>query len=124
MVLMEKIAVKEIHISNSEQKNQYMLDMVKREFQIVQRLKYHVVQVIDCIIEPYTCWIFMEFCKLGDLSEYLENNKAIDLMSKVKIIHQSASAVAFMHRQDPSIIHRDLKLQNMFPSFTRRGTCS
>ena len=69
--------------------------------------------MIDCIIEPDTFWILMEFCSLGDLSEYLENNKAIDLMSKIKIKHQSASAVAFMHRQNPPIIHRDLKLQNI-----------
>ena len=55
----------------------------------------------------------MEFCSLGDLSEYLENNKDINFMSKVKIMHQSASAVAFMHRQKPAIVHRDLKLQNI-----------
>ena len=92
-----------------------MVDMAEREFQILQKLKHHanVVRVIDCIIEPDTCWIFMEFCNFGDLSVYLENNKPIDLMSKVKIMHQSASAVAFMHRQKPAIIHRDLKLQNI-----------
>ena len=72
----DQIAVKEIHISNNKQKNQYMVDMAEREFQILQKLKHHknVVRVIDCIIEPDTCWIFMEFCNHGGLNEYLENN--------------------------------------------------
>ena len=72
-----------------------------------------MVQIIDQVLEQDTCWIFMEFCNLGDLSIYLEDHKSISLMSKVKIMHQSASALAFMHRQDPAIIHRDLKLQNI-----------
>ena len=55
----------------------------------------------------------MEFCNLGDLSVYLDEHKGMNLISKVKILEQSASALAFMHRQEPPIIHRDLKLQNI-----------
>ena len=111
----EKVAVKDINIGNNDKKNQYMADMAQREFQILQKLKSHrnVVQIIDHVLEEDTCWIFMELCNLGDLSVYLEDHKSIHLISKVKIMHQSASALAFMHRQEPAIIHRDLKLQNI-----------
>ena len=55
----------------------------------------------------------MEFCNREDLSAFLQKHKAIDLMSKVKIMSQSSSAIAFMHSQRPAVIHRDLKLQNI-----------
>ena len=120
----EKVAVKEIYIANYDKKHQHMVDMARREIQILKKLKSHrnVVQIIDQVLEEDTCWIFMELCSLGDLTVYLEDNKNISLLSKVKIMHQSASAVAFMHRQKPAIIHRDLKLH--FNDITRRRRCS
>ena len=110
-----KVAVKEIPISTHGERNDDMCRMADRELRILQKLNDHenIMGIIEHVIEADTCWIFMQYCDLGDLKYYLENHKRIDFMSKVKIMHQSASAIAFMHRQDPPIIHRDIKLENI-----------
>ena len=116
-----KVAVKEIAITNNNEKNDYMSDMADRELAILQKLKNHknIVKILDYVLEEDSCWIFMEFCNLGDLKAYLGNHSEIDFESKVNILDQSASALAFMHRQKPPIIHRDLKLENIL--MTKQG---
>ena len=110
-----KVAVKEIAITSYNERNEYMSDMADREFTILQRLKSHrnIVQILDYVLEEDSCWIFMELCNLGDLKVYLTNQSEFDFESKLNILDQSASALAFMHRQKPPIIHRDLKLENI-----------
>ena len=115
----KKVAVKEVSIADSYTENKFRSDMIQRELHILRQLKSHknIIRIIDHVFEEDSCWIFMEFCNLGNLSAYLENNKTIDLVKKVRIISQSSSALAFMHRQTPAIIHRDLKLQNILMTF-------
>ena len=110
-----KVAVKEIALTSNRQKDDYLYKMAEREFMILQKLKTHknIVQILDYFQEEDSCWIFMEFCNLGDLKVYLEINSGLNIKTKIKILAQSASAVAYMHRQTPSIIHRDLKLENI-----------
>ena len=110
-----KVAVKEIAITSYNERNNDMCDMADRELTILQRLKSHrnIVQILDFVLEEDSCWIFMELCSLGDLKVYLKKHSEINFESKLKILDQSASALAFMHRQKPAIIHRDLKLENI-----------
>ena len=117
-----KAAVKEIAITVNNKKNGCMYEMANREFQVLQKLKSHknIVQILDFVLEEDSCWIFMEFCNLGDLKVYLENHSRINFKSKLKIMDQTASALAFMHRQKPAIIHRDLKLENILMTKQRR----
>ena len=61
-------------------------------------------------IRGYAC-IIMEFCELGDMQQYLNVTKNLDLLSKMKLKQQCANGLAFIH--DSHIIHRDLKLGNI-----------
>lgn len=38
---------------------------------------------------------------------------SLNLENKVKIAHDTALAIAFLHMQEPSIIHRDIKPHNI-----------
>ncbi|XP_072043545.1 receptor-interacting serine/threonine-protein kinase 4-like [Amphiura filiformis] len=60
--------------------------------------------------------IVMEFLEHGDLLNF--NRKFMmhdDCMArKVKMIHEIALGMNFLHNQNPPLIHRDLKLENVF----------
>ena len=63
-------------------------------------------------IRPFSAswWIFLEFCDLGNLAQYLDKTGRISDDSKTVIEVQCAEAVKFIHSHD--IIHRDIKLEN------------
>ena len=108
-------AAKQILYSQHGTINTDMRDMAKRELKIIQDLQSHpnIVRIYDHIMQQKTCWIFLEYCDLSNLKVYLIKNKDLSMLDKLKIMSQSASAVAFMHNQTPPIIHRDIKLENI-----------
>ena len=111
----KKCAAKQLFISDGGRKNDYICQMAERELKIIQDLHDHnnIVKVYDHLVKKSACWIFLEFCDLGNLNDYLSKNPELDMLSKVKLMLESASAVAFMHAQDPPVIHRDIKLENI-----------
>ncbi|CAE6520560.1 unnamed protein product, partial [Rhizoctonia solani] len=58
-----------------------------------------------------------EYCPLGTLADYLvEHDEPIDDLA---MIHDIASAIVYMHEMDPSIVHGDLKAENILISKNR-----
>ena len=92
-----------------------MRKLAERELEIIRNIHDHenIVRLYDHVMKPNACWIFLEFCDLGNLHQYLMKHTDLDLMAKVKLFRQTSSPVAFMHSQDPPIIHRDIKLENI-----------
>ena len=60
-----------------------------------------------------TAWLFIEFCDLGDLENYMLANKEISLDLKLSIMQDITEAVAYLHNFSPSIIHGDIKPSNV-----------
>ena len=60
--------------------------------------------------------IVMEFIEYGDLRKF--NRKYMMGCNcwarKVKVIHEISLGMNFLHTQNPPVIHRDLKLENIF----------
>eukprot|EP01061_Rhynchopus_euleeides_P013786 TRINITY_DN23955_c0_g1_i1.p1 TRINITY_DN23955_c0_g1~~TRINITY_DN23955_c0_g1_i1.p1 ORF type:complete len:338 (+),score=115.34 TRINITY_DN23955_c0_g1_i1:35-1048(+) len=55
----------------------------------------------------------MEFCEYGDLANFLGN--ALGRVPEADVsywIKQAAFALAFLHKSRPTVIHRDIKLEN------------
>ena len=105
------VALKEITWSVSEED----LDFdPKREIAICSELKHHknIIQVLDHIILPKTVFIVMEYCKPGDLENFMKTNVPL-LITRVDIMKQSVCGLSYLHAQSPPIIHRDLKLKNI-----------
>ncbi|XP_066915198.1 cyclin-G-associated kinase-like [Clytia hemisphaerica] len=59
--------------------------------------------------------ILTELCT-GQLIQYLNSKPQISLNVCLQIFGQTCKAVAHMHKQNPPIIHRDLKIENLLIS--------
>lgn len=87
----------------------------------VQRLKIpHVVDYVgyveDVTSVPVRYSLVMEYLPRGDLLDFImwtyEHNQPLTLKSRYKIIEMIANGVSALHQHH--IIHRDLKLENIF----------
>ena len=56
--------------------------------------------------------ILTEFCSGGDLNKRLDRGSSHEL--NMKWSHQLADAVNYLHSDQPPIVHRDLKADNVF----------
>ena len=114
------VAMKQLKIAEHGKINKYFDQMAAKELEIIQKLSQHphIIKLYEHIYmnnpEKGTenCYLVMELCQ-SDLQTFLSQNEDLEMVRKFEFMNQAASAVAFMHRQDPSIIHRDLKLQNI-----------
>ena len=111
----QNIAAKKVWLEPGKTSNENRFSSAINELSILQRLENHpnVCSIYDSIFQDDVCWMIMEYCDLGHLGSYLKENPNLDFESRLKIMQQSTSAVAYMHRQKPPIIHRDIKPENV-----------
>ena len=112
----EKVAVKCIIYKEKDGKrNEERASMAFKEIKSTQAFKDHphIVQFLDYVMDRHAYWLFMEFCELGDLGDYLAANPGLRFERKVVIMHQIADAIAFMHGHQTPLVHRDVKLKNI-----------
>jgi len=75
----------------------------------------NVLQLFGCSLTAQAIWIVSELCSLGSLRQLLdEDEKILPLGLRINIALQVAEGMAYLHNQDPPIIHRDLKSHNIF----------
>ena len=108
-------------------------DNLQSEIEILKSLQHpHIVAIFACHHVPDRMHIIMEYCSLGDLSQFIKGRNTLgnhavmaEAMSKYPntqgaglnevivrhFLKQIASAVQFLH--DRNIIHRDIKPQNL-----------
>lgn len=70
----------------------------------------NVLQLFGCSITAQAIWIVSELCSLGSLRQLLDDNErvlSVDL--RLQLALQVAEGMTYLHQQNPSIIHRDLK---------------
>lgn len=84
----------------------------------------HVVQVVAAGVEPQsgTPWIAMEMLQGEDLASMLPRRGRLPASEVLEIFRQLCHAVAAAHRV--GIVHRDLKLENIFIANARRSDAS
>lgn len=104
----EKVAIKRM-------KNVYNM-MALKESKVLQKLDHpHIVRYLDCFnVKGHIC-IVMEYCDHGTLEEYLTSFvvKPFPEFGIWRLIAQLSQALAFMHGQQPSVLHNDLKPANI-----------
>jgi len=77
-----------------------------------------IVKYVDFLVHGNNCNIIMEYCDGGDLQKVVDDHKRSQVIIPERQISlwmsQVAEALDFCHNQCPPIIHRDVKLQNIF----------
>jgi len=88
---------------------------LSRESAIVCSLNHpNIIRFFGVV--PDRGWIVMEFCERGSLQDLHKHIEAGDLFSStdmLRIAHEIACGVAYLHSPDISIIHGDLKAANV-----------
>lgn len=65
-------------------------------------------------VESEWCFLFLEYCELGNLYSFQSKlaNRVFNLEESINIFQQILSGVKVIHQNN--VIHRDLKLENIF----------
>jgi serine/threonine protein kinase len=75
----------------------------------------NVLQLFGCSLTAQAIWIVSELCSQGSLRQVLDDNdRVLPVDLRLNLALQVAEGMAYLHNQDPPIIHRDLKSHNIF----------
>ncbi|KAI9369774.1 hypothetical protein BJX61DRAFT_127976 [Aspergillus egyptiacus] len=124
------VAIKSVNLSRLNKK---LRDNLQQEIQILKGLVHpHIVALIDCHESTSHIHLVMEYCALGDLSQFIKQRHSLKdhsytrhiiakypnveagALNEVLVRHflkQLASALKFL--RDRNLIHRDIKPQNL-----------
>jgi TonB family protein len=104
------VAVKESHLNDEHLVKQFAL-----EARLLAKLRHPALtKVIDHFEENGAQFLVMEYIPGPDLSALLaEQNSPFSIPQVMKWADQLLNALNYLHTQTPSIIHRDIKPQNL-----------
>ena len=113
------VAVKHLSIEEMAKDGggEYMVNALKKELEILKIVDCpYSTRPIDWFLSKDYIYIVMELCD-GDLDEELiKRNQPFDVKTVKKIMNQLNQAFYIMYEN--KIMHRDLKLQNIFIKYT------
>jgi serine/threonine protein kinase len=104
------VALKESHFTDERLRKQF-----EREARLLARLRHPAMtRVIDHFTEGEGQFLVMDFVAGDDLWEMMQRRGgAFPLADVLTWADQLLDALDYLHRQDPPIIHRDIKPQNL-----------
>ncbi|KAL4784855.1 hypothetical protein BJX76DRAFT_326239 [Aspergillus varians] len=124
------VAIKSVNLGKLNRK---LKENLALEIDILKRLVHpHIVALIDCLETSSHIHLIMEYCALGDLSQFIKRRDSLKdhkysrhmiakypnvpggALNEVVVRHflkQLASALKFL--RDRNLIHRDIKPQNL-----------
>ena len=105
----EEFAIK---VLNKEKIKKKMKNVILRENDIITKLNHiNIVFVFNIIDTPENYYIIMEYCKLGELFDYIVKKKRLSEEEASIFFYQLINGVEYMHSK--GIAHRDLKPENL-----------
>ena len=103
--------------SNKNNLKEKVRQQILQEIMAMQGINHkNVLRLLECKKSANNIYIFTELCNGGDLRRFLElkNEKLDEKLVKI-IIQQIAEGLS--HLNENQILHRDLKLDNIFLNF-------
>ena len=115
------VAVKEFvfaqaAVAGKSRQQQAIVEEIIGEAGMMAILRHpNVLQLFGCTLTAQAIWIVSELCSLGSLRQLLDDReRTLSLPTRLNLALQVAEGMAYLHAQDPPIIHRDLKSHNIF----------
>ena len=110
-LLSRHVAVKKVTYSG----NEFLFMAAEKEAMVLARLQHHgLPKVLDYFNEDHTQFIVMEYIAGKDLGELLRLNGGPFSPDQVwKWVDPLLDIVEYLHRQNPPVVHRDIKPQNI-----------
>ncbi|KAJ2713130.1 Serine/threonine-protein kinase [Coemansia spiralis] len=99
-----------------------LLENLETEINILRTVRHDsIVELLDCLKSRNHIHLVMEYCSLGDLSDYMRRCRELPVLRNShgglhmdiarSFVHQLGVAMRFLRSRD--IIHRDIKTQNI-----------
>lgn len=109
------VAVKQLYQNNTEAKE---YTSIEDEAVTLVNLRHpNVVLFMGFVHEPSKLWIVTEYCSRGSLRDLLDNKELRLTQSRIlKFALGAARGLAYLHGQDPPVLHLDLKTSNILIS--------
>ena len=105
----EEFAIK---VLNKEKIKKKMKNLALRENEIITKLNHINIVLVYCIIDTKEdFFIIMEYCKYGELFDYIVKYKRLSENEASNFFYQLINGVEYIHSQ--GIAHRDLKPENL-----------
>ena len=105
----EEFAIK---IINKKKLKQKMKHSLFRETEIISKLKHqNIITVYQIMEDINNYYIIMEYCKKGDLFDYIVEHQNLSENEASIFFYQLINGVEYIHSQN--IVHRDLKPENL-----------
>ena len=83
-----------------------------KEIKILKSIRHkNIVQLFDIMESKTNLYFVMEYCKGGELFDYIVKNKRLNEKVACNFFQQIINGVEYLHKQ--GIIHRDLKPENL-----------
>ncbi len=102
----DRAAAKQLLMENEEK-----LKIIAQNLEKLRKLKHaNLVKIYQIRRETNTVWIYMEFCKFGDLNRFFHRSP-LPIVQQLHLMKDIAKGVRFLHRNN--IIHRDIKPGNI-----------
>jgi serine/threonine protein kinase len=109
------VAVKQLYQSNEQAKANTSIE--DEAVTLVNLRHPNVVLFMGFVHEPRKLWIVTEYCSRGSLRDLLDDNKLRWTPSRIlKLALGAARGLAYLHGQDPPVLHLDLKTSNILIS--------
>lgn len=110
LVLKEAVIPKEADMELQKQS----ITMLEREARYLSALNHQgLAKVYDYFVEDTRHYLLMEFIKGTDLRRYVKENGPIDGKEAINWGAQIAEILAYLHEQEPPIVHRDISADNI-----------
>lgn len=106
----EEVAIKFVELKSMESFED--INRVFAEMNMLRSLRHpHIVSLLETFNLPDKLCIVMEFCRGGELKTVVDNNGPLPEDQAYSIAIQLCEAMRYCH--NASIVHRDLKMENL-----------
>ena len=88
------------------------IQRLKKEIKILKSIRHkNIIQLFDIMESKTNLYFVIEYCKGGELFDYIVKNKRLNEREACVFFQQIINGVEYLHKK--GIIHRDLKPENL-----------